>query len=162
MGTKPYRYRCGDPGHLADKLDATKVTRPTAQGRVYRMNGRGVSCPNESFQGECEISCNILTVLFYSGATHSFILMDCVNLLKLYAITLLFDLSVTTAADKTLTTNTTCMYCFVVVLGRKFIVNLICLPLKNLDVIIGMDGLSYNFILLDCGRKTVIFRPRAF
>ncbi|XP_004492105.1 uncharacterized protein [Cicer arietinum] len=70
---------------------------------------------------------------------------------------LIVYLSVTTAADKTLTANTTCKHCPIVVLSRKFNVNLICLPLKNLDVILGMDWLSYHYILLDCGRKTVIF-----
>ncbi|XP_004515631.1 uncharacterized protein [Cicer arietinum] len=184
--SKPYCYHCGDPRHFADKctlndsvcfkcqkpehlardfkepkaealLKATKVTRPTTQGRVYNINGQGTSCPNESFQGECEISSNILTVLFNSDATHSFISMDCVKLLELHVTTLLFDLFVTTAADKTLTANTACMHCPIVVLSRKFNVNLICLALKNLDVIFGMDWLSYHYILLDCGRKTVIF-----
>nr|XP_004515606.1 uncharacterized protein LOC101495319 [Cicer arietinum] len=163
--SKPYCYHCENPRHLANKctlngsvcfkcqkpghlardckepkakasLNATEVTRPTTQGRVYNINGQGTSRLNESFQGECEISGNILTVLFDSGATHSFISMECVELLELHITTLLFDLSVTTTADNTLIANTACMHCPIVVLGRKFNVNLICLPLKNLDVIL--------------------------
>jgi hypothetical protein len=37
------------------------------------------------------------------------------------------------------------------------------LPLKQLDVILGMDWLSSNHILLDCARRTLIFqKPEAF
>ncbi|XP_027193529.1 uncharacterized protein [Cicer arietinum] len=156
-------FKCQKPGHLArdckepkaeSSLNATKVTRPTTQGRVYNINGQGTSRPNESFQGECEISGNILTVLFDSSATHSFISMDYMKLLEFPVTTVLF---VTIAADKTLTANTTCMHCPIIVLIRKINVNLICLPLKNLDVILGMVWLSYHYILLDCGRKIVIF-----
>ncbi|WVZ25177.1 hypothetical protein V8G54_003721 [Vigna mungo] len=38
-----------------------------------------------------------------------------------------------------------------------FRVNLICLPLQGLEVILGMDWLATNQILLDCGRKKLIF-----
>ncbi|XP_073225645.1 uncharacterized protein [Cicer arietinum] len=132
------RTKLGDdflkkPGHLAKdckepkaeaSLNETKVARPTTQGRVYNINGQGTFRPNESFQGECEISGNILTVLFDSGATHSFISMDCVKLLELSVTTLLFDLSITTVLDKTLTSNMACMHCPIVVLkyGRKIVI----------------------------------------
>ncbi|XP_068461553.1 uncharacterized protein [Phaseolus vulgaris] len=34
---------------------------------------------------------------------------------------------------------------------------MICIPLKDLEVILGMDWLSANHILIDCGRKKLIF-----
>jgi len=37
------------------------------------------------------------------------------------------------------------------VAGRMFKVNLICLPMEGLDVILGMDWLSSNHIVIDCG-----------
>ena len=40
---------------------------------------------------------------------------------------------------------------------RCFEVNLFCLPLVGLEVILGMDWLSENYILLDCHRKTIVF-----
>ncbi|XP_052723852.1 uncharacterized protein LOC128193787 [Vigna angularis] len=41
--------------------------------------------------------------------------------------------------------------------GRNYKVNLICLPLKDLEVILGMDWLAANRILIDCGAKELVF-----
>jgi len=41
--------------------------------------------------------------------------------------------------------------------GRKYKVNLICLPLQELEVILGMDWLSANRILIDYREKKLIF-----
>ncbi|XP_027343036.1 uncharacterized protein LOC113855604 [Abrus precatorius] len=41
--------------------------------------------------------------------------------------------------------------------GREFEVNLICLPLSQLDVILGMDWLAANHVSLDCREKALIF-----
>jgi len=41
--------------------------------------------------------------------------------------------------------------------GRKYKVNLICLPLQELEVILGMDWLSANRILIDCREKRLLF-----
>ncbi|XP_014490201.1 uncharacterized protein LOC106752935 [Vigna radiata var. radiata] len=50
-----------------------------------------------------------------------------------------------------------CPRCLFVVEGCQFKVNLICLPLRGLDVILGMDWLSANRILIDCGEKILVF-----
>jgi len=50
-----------------------------------------------------------------------------------------------------------CARCLIEVEGRKYRVNLICLPLEGLDVILGMDWLSTNHILIDCNEKRVVF-----
>ena len=158
-------YNCHEPGHFASdcrapkaepSVNVAKAGRPKAKGRVYCMDGREAS-RSDLIQGVCVIAGNTLSVLFDSGATHSFISMDCVNRLKLPVSSLPFDLVVTTPAAKTLTANTACLHCPVIVEGRKFFVNLICLPLKHLNIILGMDWLSYHHVLLDCARKIVIF-----
>jgi len=43
------------------------------------------------------------------------------------------------------------------VAGCKFKLNLICLPIEGLDVILRMDWLSSNHVLIDCGRRRVVF-----
>ncbi|XP_047152942.1 uncharacterized protein LOC124824552 [Vigna umbellata] len=47
--------------------------------------------------------------------------------------------------------------CQVVVEGCQFRVNLICLPLQGLEVILGMNSLSADRILIDCGEKKLLF-----
>ena len=45
----------------------------------------------------------------------------------------------------------------IMVEGRSFMADLICLPLAHLDVILGMDWLSTNHIFLDCKEKMLVF-----
>ncbi|XP_052732432.1 uncharacterized protein LOC128196232 [Vigna angularis] len=54
-------------------------------------------------------------------------------------------------------TSTGCFRCTIEVEGRRFKVNLICLPLQGLEVILGMDWLATNRILIDCGKKELVF-----
>ena len=41
--------------------------------------------------------------------------------------------------------------------GKPFYVNLLCIPLADLDVILGMNWLSCFHLLLDCALRTVVF-----
>ena len=50
-----------------------------------------------------------------------------------------------------------CLNCPVEISGRTFVIDLICLPLSQIDVILGMDWLSSNHVLLNCFDKTVVF-----
>ncbi|KAK2395499.1 hypothetical protein QL285_057235 [Trifolium repens] len=67
-----------------------------------------------------------------------------------------FNLNVLTPA-KDLVVNTACLHCLVVIQNRDFLVNLVCLPLLSLEIILGMDWLSYHYVILDCARKLVFF-----
>ncbi|XP_057451830.1 uncharacterized protein LOC130743607 [Lotus japonicus] len=96
-------------------------------------------------------------VLFDSGATHSFIAEECVKKLGLLTADLPFDLVVTTPAADRLVTRTACLQCPLIYEDRKFFANLVCLGLKELDVILGMDWLAQYHVLLDCANKAVVF-----
>ena len=41
--------------------------------------------------------------------------------------------------------------------GRTFLIDLICLPLSQIDVILGMYQLSFNLVLLNYFDKIVVF-----
>jgi len=45
--------------------------------------------------------------------------------------------------------------------ARRFKVTLICLPMEGLDVILGMDWLSSNHVVIDCGHRRVVFPDTA-
>ena len=64
---------------------------------------------------------------------------------------------VSTPASRLVRTSTLCARCLIEVEGRKYRVILICLPLEELDVILGMGWLSANHILIDCNEKKVLF-----
>ena len=62
-----------------------------------------------------------------------------------------------TPASGLVRTSSLCARCPVEVEGRKYKVNLICLPLQELEVILGMDWLSANRVLIDCREKKLFF-----
>ncbi|XP_027915012.1 uncharacterized protein LOC114174372 [Vigna unguiculata] len=96
-------------------------------------------------------------VLFDLGASHSFISNACVRRLGLEVHDLGCELVVSTPTFGQVTTSTSCDGCSIEVAGCRFKVNLICLPLEDLDVILGMDWLSNHHVVMDCGRCRLIF-----
>nr|KYP59642.1 hypothetical protein KK1_015078 [Cajanus cajan] len=112
---------------------------------------------NDLIQGKCFIKEKTLNVLYDSGATHSFISNDCVQHFQLSVSSLETNLIVLTPTNKSVVANKVCLDCPLFINDRKFLVNLICLPLSQLDVILGMDWLSSNHVLLNYAEKSVMF-----
>ncbi|XP_017428965.1 uncharacterized protein LOC108337039 [Vigna angularis] len=131
--------------------------RPQATGRVYALTGTEAASSGDLIFGTCVLGGRSCMVLFDSGATHSFVSETCARELGLPVRELQYDLTVSTPTSGIVKTSTVCVRSSVVVEGRQYKVNLICLPLQGLDVILGMDWLSVNRILIDCGEKKLVF-----
>ncbi|XP_027915153.1 uncharacterized protein LOC114174516 [Vigna unguiculata] len=80
-----------------------------------------------------------VVVLYDSGATHSFVSNECVRRLGLVIRELGCELIVVTLASGEVSTTSVCVGCLMEVVGRRFKVNRIFLPMEGLDVILGMD-----------------------
>jgi len=79
-------------------------------------------------------------VLYESRATHSFVSNECVRRLGLVMRELACELIVATPASREVATTSVCVGCPMEVAGRKFKVNLICLPMEGLNVILVWIG----------------------
>ena len=64
---------------------------------------------------------------------------------------------VSTSRSGLVRTLSFCVRCPVEVEGRRYKVNLIYLPLHELEVVLGMDWLSTNRILINCREKKLLF-----
>jgi len=105
----------------------------------------------------CLLGGQNMLVLFDFGATHSFISNACVGRLSLEKRDLGCELLVLTPSSSQVATSSVCVGCSMEVASRRFKVNLVCLSLEGLNVILGMNWLSNNHIIIDCGRRSLVF-----
>ena len=127
------------------------------QGRLFTLIVEEAVQSEDLIRGKCEVKSKTLIMLYDLGATYSFISLDCVTKLKLYAYELPYDLLVSTPINKLVRTSQVCTKLLFQINGRTFVVDLICLPLSGLDIILGMDWLSANRVMLNCSDKTILF-----
>jgi len=161
-------YACDQPRHFANKCPNKKTTpgsrsqppssdRPRVAGRVFAMTSTEATWSGNLILDYCFLFGNSVLMLFDLGASHSFISHDCVEKLGLSTRDLGCELIVSTPASGQVSTNLACVGCLMEVEGICFKVNLVCLPLEGLEVILGMDWLSINHVVLDCGRRKIVF-----
>lgn len=80
-----------------------------------------------------------LIVMFDIGASHSFISYDFVLQHSLPVLEMPYLLVVSTTSKNSIETSSVCHRCPITLYDRVFMINLVCLPLKGLDIILGMD-----------------------
>lgn len=81
----------------------------------------------------------LLLVLSDSRATHSFISTSYTEILGFEIVDLNYKLAITTPSGERMVTCSVYADCHVILENRRFLVDLVVLPLQDLDVILGMD-----------------------
>ena len=71
-----------------------------------------------------------------------------------------YEVLVSTPSEKKICTTTMCSPVFLDFQGKTFYLDLYCLPLKGLDVILGMECLKAHKVKIDCATKTVHISDR--
>jgi hypothetical protein len=99
------------------------------------------------------------SVLFDSGATHSFLSTVFIRLSRLVVRTLEPGLAVTTPVGKTVVCKRVVCECPVSICGRVLPANLVVLSLFSYDVIVEMDWLMRHSAVIYCARKQVMLTP---
>ncbi|XP_027903585.1 uncharacterized protein LOC114163474 [Vigna unguiculata] len=161
-------FICDKPGHFANnflekkslgtkKPAASPAERARAAGRGFALTTTEATQSGNLILELCVLFGKVVLVLFDSGATYSFISNVCVRRLNLVARDLGCELLVSTPSSGQVATSSVYVGCSVEVAGHRFKVNLVCLPLEGLDVILGMDWLSNNHVIIDCGRRSLVF-----
>ncbi|XP_016206505.1 uncharacterized protein LOC107646877 [Arachis ipaensis] len=146
-------FSCGQPGHMAKdclKKPVQGIDRPRQQGRVFAMTADDAIKSDSLIQGQCYVKSRLLTVLYDSGASHSFISETVAHELGLDFTMLDYNLIVRTPTSQNALTSQVCQQVPFVIEARTFIHDLVCLPLCGLDIILGLDWLSKHHVFLDC------------
>nr|ABA94439.1 retrotransposon protein, putative, Ty3-gypsy subclass [Oryza sativa Japonica Group] len=155
-GAKPGScFNCGELGHFADKCPKPRRAGPRfIQARVNHASAEEAQAAPEVVLGTFPVNSIPATVLFDSGATHSFISKKFVGMYGLRKEELSTPMRVHTPGNSS--TSVSFSPSVLIEIQRSpFLANLILLESKDLDVILGMDWLTKFKGVIDCANRTV-------
>ena len=92
------------------------------------------------------------------GSTHLYVSIEHVFDKIPVVEQLAYDMHVTSPLRHSVSVNSVYKNCPIVIQAREFLVDLITLPFREFDLILGMDWLSKHRAVVDCGQKTVVLR----
>ncbi|XP_041017896.1 uncharacterized protein LOC121260113 [Juglans microcarpa x Juglans regia] len=170
-------FKCSKDGHfirecplLAEnngRPNPPKNFRPNNQGNnqrrtvlawVFALTPGEAEDKNDVITGIILLFLNKASVLFDSGATHSFISMDYVKFCPVDADEMNYNLRVSTPAGDIVTCNKIILKCLITFSERVIPSNLTIFPMIGFDVILGMDWLASSYASIDCFKKEVVFK----
>nr|AAO19383.1 putative polyprotein [Oryza sativa Japonica Group]ABF98353.1 retrotransposon protein, putative, Ty3-gypsy subclass [Oryza sativa Japonica Group] len=165
QGSKPVVcFNCGDPGHYADKCPKPRrvkivpvqsnSTAPASKARVNRVAVAEAQGAPDVILGTFLVNLVPATVLFDSGATHSFLSMSFAGNHGMEVEDLRRPLMVSTPCNQALSLQRSPSV-RIEIQGVPFLANLILLESKDLDVILGMDWLARYKGVIDCANRKV-------
>nr|ABG66123.1 retrotransposon protein, putative, Ty3-gypsy subclass [Oryza sativa Japonica Group] len=155
-GTKPGScFNCGELGHFADKCPKPRRAGPRfVQARVNHASAEEAQAAPEVVLGTFPVNSVPATVLFDSGATHSFISKKFVGMYGLRKKELSTPMKVHTPGNSS--TSVSYSPSVLIEIQRSpFLANFILLESKDLDVILGMDWLTKFKGVIDYANHTV-------
>ncbi|XP_058725878.1 uncharacterized protein LOC131597185 [Vicia villosa] len=130
-------FNCGEERYISPNCEKPK--RAPGSGKVFASAGTQTSTGDGLIRGTCFINSTPLITIIDTGATHCFIAADCVERLKLMLSTMNGEMVVDLPAKRSVTTSLACLKFPFSIFDREFVVDLVCLPLRGLDVILGMN-----------------------
>ncbi|XP_061359910.1 uncharacterized protein LOC133303953 [Gastrolobium bilobum] len=154
-------FKSGKPGHMLRQCPQNQgqnsSIQPATRGRVFTLSGQEAAQASNLVQGTGLIQDSLIIVLFDSGATHSFISLSSTQKLKLPISILSSYLEIFLPTGEKITTFQVCKNWHLQVEGKEFKIDLVCLPMIDIDVVLGMNWLSANCVVIDCHNKKVIY-----
>ena len=131
---------------------------PTAPARAYAIKAREDQDAPEVIAGTFSL-CDIeMHALIDPGSTHSYVciehVFDKIPAVEQFA----YDMHVTSPFGHSVSVNSVYRNCLIVIQAREFLADLITLPFREFDFILGMDWLSKHRAIVDCSQKTVVLR----
>ncbi|XP_050916802.1 uncharacterized protein LOC127131974 [Lathyrus oleraceus] len=148
-------YNYGEPGHI--NTHCAKLKQALIGGKVFALMGTQTSSDDRLIRGICYFNITPLIAIIDTGATQSFIAAECVKRLGLVVFSMSGEMVIETPSKGSLTTTSVCFNCPMIIFDKDFGIDLICLPLDNLDVILGMKWLEFNHVHIHCYNKSMQF-----
>ena len=131
---------------------------PSALARAYAMKARGDQDAPEVIGGIFSLFDIEMHALIDLGSTHSYVCIEHVFDKISVVEQLAYDMHVTSPLGYNISVNSVYINCPIVIQAREFLADLIPLPFREFDLILGMDWLSKHQAIVDCGQKTIMLR----
>ena len=131
---------------------------PTAPARAYAMKAREDQDAPEVIVGIFSLYDIEMHALINPGSTHSYVCIEQVFDKILAVEQLAYDMHVTSPLEHSNSVNSIYRNCLIVIQAREFLVDLIPLPFREFDLILGMDWSSKHRAIVDYGQKTIVLR----
>ncbi|GAV75548.1 RVP_2 domain-containing protein [Cephalotus follicularis] len=169
--------RCEAPGHSVKDFPKSSATVPTGLGNSSvtaagpsqrKDTGKGIAKARVFVLAQTEVpesTCIVggtlyiygfsARVLMDSGASHSFISARFASCLDVTPDCMSYILDVSTPTGTSIYTDSICRSCEMSMADIPLYADLIVLPIRDFDVILGMDWLSAHRARMDCYNKTV-------
>jgi hypothetical protein len=126
---------------------------------VYALTLSDAAVSNDVVIGTLPISFGRAFVLFYSGATHSFVSYCFAKAYCLESEALDVNLAVATPIRSTILCTSVVKNCHILVEGHVMPMNFVVFEMIGFDIILGMDYLSKYHACIDYFHKEIVFRP---
>lgn len=96
---------------------------------VFALSGSEVPKTDNLIRGTCFIKNVELIVIIYTGATHSFVSLECDKRFDLKLSFMVGNMVINTSTNGYVTTLMVYFSCLLTIYGKSFVTDLVCLPL---------------------------------
>ena len=151
-GPSQHRGRGGIVSEIVDR------PMPTAPARAYAMKAREDQDAPKVIASIFSLFDIEMHTLIDPRSTHSYVCMKHVFSKVPVMEKLAYDMHVTSPLEHSVNVNSIYRNYPIVIQTREFLTDLITLPFREFDLILGMDWLSKHRAIVDCGQKTVVLR----
>ena len=140
---------------MSETVDRPMTSVPTL---AYAMKARADQESPEVIDGIMSLYGIEMHALIDLGYTHSYVCIEHVFDKVIVVEQLSYDMHVTNPLGHNVNVNRVYRNCPIVIQDRKFSIDLIALPFREFDLILGMDWLSKHKAILDCEKKIIVLR----
>ena len=129
---------------------------PSALALAYAMKAHGDQ--DDIIAGIISLYGIEMHALINLGSTHSYVCIEHVFNKMTAEEQLSYDIHVTGPLGHSVNVNKVYKNCLIIIHDWEFSADLIALPFREFDLILGMDWLSKHRVIIDCDKKTVVLR----
>ena len=131
---------------------------PIAPSRAYAMKAREDQDAPEVIAGIFSSYDIEMHALIDPRSTHSYVCMEHVFEKVPMMEKLAYDMHVTSPLGHNVSVNSVYRNCLIVIQARELLADLITLPFREFDLILGMNLLTKHRAIIDCGQRIVVLR----